>query len=123
MCRPRWPIEFTDEFREWWDQLSVLEQGTLTPAVQRLELLGPTLRFPLSSDVRGSRHGNMRELRIQTGRRRLRVFYAFDPRRLAILLIGGNKTGNDRFYEVFVPRADNIYDQYLREIQQEGLIT
>jgi hypothetical protein len=51
------------------------------------------------------------------------VFYAFDPRRLAILLIGGDKTGNDRFYEVFVPQADRIYEKYLEEIQQERLIT
>lgn len=95
----------------------------MTAAVRKLEQRGPTLPFPFSSDVRGSRHGNMRELRIRTGRRRLRVFYAFDPRRLAILLIGGDKTGNDRFYEVFVPQADRIYEKYLEEIQQERLIT
>ena len=60
----------------------------------------------------------MRELRPQSGGSPLRVFYAFDPRRTAILLIGGDKTGNDRFYEQFVPIADRLYDEHLREIER-----
>jgi hypothetical protein len=62
----------------------------------------------------------MRELRSQCEGRPLRTFYAFDPRRTAILLIGGDKTGDDRFYEVMVPMADKIYDNYLKEIQGEN---
>ena len=65
----------------------------------------------------------MRELRVQSGGRPLRVFYAFDPRRSAILLIGGDKTGDDRFYERMVPIADQLYDVYIAEIRTEGLIT
>jgi len=57
------------------------------------------------------------------GGRPLRVFYAFDPRRSAILLIGGDKTGDDRFYERMVPIADQLYDVYIAEIRKEGLIT
>jgi hypothetical protein len=64
----------------------------------------------------------MRELRVQSGGRPLRVFYAFDPRRAAILLIGGDKTGDDRFYERMVPIADKLYDAYIAEIRKEGLI-
>lgn len=64
----------------------------------------------------------MRELRVQSGGRPLRVFYAFDPRRSAILLIGGDKTGDDRFYERMVPIADQLYDDYIAEIRKEGLI-
>jgi hypothetical protein len=64
----------------------------------------------------------MRELRVQSGGRPLRVFYAFDPRRSAILLIGGDKTGDDRFYERMVPIADQLYDDYVAEIRKEGLI-
>ena len=52
----------------------------------------------------------------------LRIFYAFDPRRTAILLIGGDKTGRDRFYEEYVPLADDLYDAYLKELKAEGLI-
>jgi len=62
----------------------------------------------------------MRELRSQCKGRPLRTFYAFDPRRAAILLIGGDKTGNQRFYDVMVPLADRIYDDYLREIKEEN---
>ena len=51
-----------------------------------------------------------------------RTLYAFDPRRTAILLIGGDKTGNDRWYEEYVPRADDLYDQHLEELKREGLI-
>jgi hypothetical protein len=51
-----------------------------------------------------------------------RILFCFDPRRAAILLLGGNKRGNDRWYEEFVPVADRIYDDYLDEIKKEGLI-
>ena len=64
----------------------------------------------------------MRELRIQSGGGPIRVFYAFDPRRTAILPSGGDKTGNDRFYEQFVPLADRLYDEHLRELKEEGPI-
>ena len=64
----------------------------------------------------------MRELRVQSGGNPIRVFYAFDPRRVAILLIGGDKTGDKRFYEKYIPIADELYDEYLQEIKQEGLI-
>lgn len=65
----------------------------------------------------------MRELRVQSGGRPIRIFYAFDPRRQAILLIGGDKTGDNRFYERMVPIADDLYDVYLDEIRGEGLIS
>ena len=81
---------------------------------------GPKLPFPYSSDIRSSRHGVMRELRIQSVGRPLRVFNAFDHRRTSILLIGGDKTGNDRFYEEYVPVADDLYDKHLEELRKEG---
>jgi hypothetical protein len=83
---------------------------------------GPTLGFPHSSGIEGSKHSHMREWRVQSGGRPLRIFYAFDPRRMAILLIGADKTGDDRFYDVYIPIADRLYDDYLDEIRREGLI-
>ena len=62
------------------------------------------------------------ELRIQSEGRPVRVFYAFDPRRLAILLIGGDKSGDDRFYERMIPIADELYDVHLKALKQEGLL-
>ena len=113
-----WEIEYTNEFEEWWDTLNEEEQDALTFSVKLLRSEGPSLKFPHSSDVRRSKYKSMRELRSQCKGRPLRTFYAFDPRRTAILLIGGDKTGNDRFYEKMVPRADKIYDEYLEEIRE-----
>ncbi len=61
----------------------------------------------------------MRELRLQSSGKAIRVFYAFDPRRTAILLIGGDKTGDDRFYQRMIPIADRLYEGHLREIGEE----
>lgn len=79
----------------------------------------PSPTHPASA---GSRYGHLRELRIQSSGKPIRVFYAFDPRRSAILLIGGDKSGNDRFYRRYVPVADRLYDEYLDELREEGLI-
>jgi hypothetical protein len=110
-----WEVEFTDEFEAWWNTLDTKDQGAVDASIRLLEREGPHLKFPYSSGVHTSRHSAMRELRSQSGGRPLRTFYLFDSRRIAILLIGGDKTGNARFYEKFVPVADGIYDQYLNE--------
>jgi len=106
-----------DEFGEWWNSLDEDEQEDVAAIVGELENLGPTLPYPYSSDVRGSKHGQMRELRVQSRGKPLRIFYAFDPRRAAILLIGGDKTGKPRFYAEFIPIADRLYDLHLAAIQ------
>ena len=117
-----WDVEHTDEFEQWWRGLSEGQQDSMTARVDLLIERGPNLPSPYSSDIGSSRHGVMRELRVQSAGRPLRVLYAFDPRRTAILLIGGDKTGNDRFYEEYVPMADDLYDEHLRELLREGLI-
>jgi hypothetical protein len=117
-----WEIEGTDEFAGWWATLSEDERKDVAFVVDLLSQRGPTLEFPYSSAVYGSRHGHMRELRAPHRGRPYRVLYAFDPRRTAILLLGGDKTGDARWYEVNVPRADATYDQYLAELLKEGLL-
>jgi hypothetical protein len=111
-----WEVEFSDEFGGWWEGLDAAEQKRVDFTVRLLQEVGPTLRMPHSSGIEMSRHTHMRELRIQHEGRPYRVLYAFDPRRTAILLIGGDKTGNNRWYEEYVPRADAIYDQHLRKL-------
>jgi hypothetical protein len=86
-----WEVEFSDEFGEWWETLTEDEQIDVDAYIQELERRGPLLPFSYSSDVKGSKHGTMRELRVQSGGKALRIFYAFDPRRTAILLIGGGR--------------------------------
>lgn len=115
-----WEVEYTDEFGEWWEDLSEDDQVAITAHVQLLEERGPKLGYPQTSGVNGSKHGHMRELRVQSGGRPIRIFYAFDPRRAAILLIGGDKTGNDRFYEQMIPIADALYDMHLEELSKES---
>ena len=117
-----WDVENTDEFGDWFIDLGNSDQDAIRFSVGLLADKGPNLRFPHSSGINNSRHSHMRELRIQSGGKPLRVFYAFDPRRSAILLIGGDKTGDDRFYERMIPVADELYDVYLQELKEEGLI-
>lgn len=112
-----WEVEYTDEFGAWWDKLSEEEQISVDASVRLLEKCGPTLGYPHSSKISNSRHSHMRELRTQHQGRPLRTLYAFDPRRTAILLIGGDKTGDDRWYEVNIPLADRLYDEHLEEIR------
>ncbi len=112
-------VEFSDEFGEWWDTLTVEEQESMTFSVRILEEEGIHLRRPQADTVRGSQYPNMRELRCQHEGRPYRILYAFDPRRIALLLVGGDKTGNSRWYKEFVPKADAVYAAHLREIQKE----
>ena len=114
-------VEYTDEFGEWWESLAEDEQESLDASVRLLEARGPMLGFPHSSGINGSAHGHMRELRTQHGGRPLRTLYAFDPHRSAILLIGGDKTGHDRWYEINIPIADRLYNDHLEQLRKEEL--
>jgi len=105
----KYEVEYTDEFETWWNTLTDAQKEDVDFSVNLLGEKGPFLRFPHSSAVYNSKHSGMRELRAQSHGHPLRIFYIFDPRRNAILLIGGDKTGNDRFYAEMVPKADIIY--------------
>ncbi len=117
-----WEIEYTDQFEQWWQTLTEREQIDLVATVGLLEQLGPQLSRPYADTVKGSKHLNMKELRTQSSGRPLRTLYAFDPQRRAILLIGGDKTGDSRFYEKMIPLADHLYDEHIQELKNEGLI-
>ena len=115
-----WRVEYTDEFGAWWDGLTAAEQESVAASVGLIERLGPALPFPHSSGIVGSRHGHLRELRVQHRGRPLRVLYAFDPRRAALLLVGGDKSGKGRWYDEFVPLADRLYDEHLAALRRKG---
>lgn len=92
----------TDEFAGWYAELSDGHQ------------MGVHLPFPHSSDLKGSRHP-LRELRVKAQGAQIRIAYAFDPARNAVLVIGGEKAGDDRFYRWFIPKAEDVWEQYLKE--------
>ena len=112
-----WEVEFTDQFGEWWETISEEEQDAIVAVVEILEQRGPGLRRPLVGPIEISRHRNMKELIPPAGN--IRVLFAFDPRRTAILLIGGDKRGRwQDWYEETVPMADDLYDEHLEELRR-----
>jgi len=117
-----WEVEYTDEFGLWWETLDADEQESIAASVELLRQLGPQLPRPHADTLKGSRHANMKELRTQHAGRPLRTMFAFDPRRTAILLLGGDKTGDDRFYQRLIPLTDDLLDQHLAALQREGLV-
>ena len=88
--RMAWDVEYTDRFGEWYAGLEMVEQDRVISAVANLEQGGPALGRPLIDSVKASRHSNMKELRPLGSN--TRILFAFDPRRMAILLLGGDKT-------------------------------
>lgn len=112
-------VEFTDEFENWWNSLDADEQVSVATVVGLLETYGTQLRFPYCSQIQGSKLGQLRELRIQHQGKPYRVLYAFDPLRHAILLIGGDKTGNNRWYEIYIPIAEQLFETHLQTLANE----
>jgi hypothetical protein len=108
----------TDEFVEWYDDLDDRTRKSVMRAVDLLEQMGTALKHPHSSQIKGSRYA-LRELRVQSGGHPIRVFYIFDMIRQAVLLVGGDKTGNARFYLAMVPFAEAIWEQYQAEQEKK----
>ncbi len=115
-----WEVEYTDEFGEWFSALDESAQDAIVAAVEVLEERGPGLGKPLVDTISGTRYPNMKELRPLV--RNIRILFAFDPRRCAILLIGGDKTGRwQQWYEEMIPKADRLYDEHLEILRKEKL--
>jgi hypothetical protein len=101
-----------DAFSDWYAELDEKDSDSVYQAVARLEVFGVTLGYPHSSAIKGSSIA-MRELRVQSGGKPLRILYAFDPYRQAVLILGGDKTGDAKFYECLIPKAESAYMSYL----------
>lgn len=116
-----WTVEVTDEAKAWLMSLTDSEYDSMAYAIDALEEAGPRLGRPLVDSIKASRHHNMKELRSVGGN--LRALFCFDPRRAAIILLGGDKTNDwGGWYERNIPIADDLYDSYLNELKSEGLI-
>lgn len=113
-------VEFTEQFEAWWDGLSIDQQVAISARIDVLAQRGPALLRPLVGAIKGSAFDpQMKELRVDE-HGSLRILFMFDPRRVAILLIGGDKSGRwQDFYNRMIPVADRLYREHLREIESE----
>jgi hypothetical protein len=114
MASSPWSVDFHPECESWAEQLNQADAEALLAAVRVLRDEGPTLGRPLVDSVAASRHSNMKELRPgSTGRTEIRVLFAFDQRRKAILLIGGDKSDDWKgWYRQHIPIADDRFDEH-----------
>ena len=106
----------TAEFEEWFLGLNSADARAVVRGVGLLEAKGLALGFPHCSALGGSRYA-LRELRIQSLGHPLRIVYAFDPQRQAVLILGSDKTGDDRFYVWAIPKAETIWERYLQALR------
>lgn len=114
-----WEVVRTDEFRRWVAGLGAERRAQVEGAIHRVASIGPLLGRPRVDSIRDSRIHNLKELGIHDG---VRILFAFDPNRRAVMLVGGNKTGRwDRWYHQFIPRAERLYSLHLRSIGKEDL--
>jgi hypothetical protein len=114
-----WTVVTTDSFDEWFTDLNEVSRVEVIAKVELLKLLGPQLRRPHADTLKGSKHANMKELRADTKDQVLRIAFAFDPERAAILLIGGDKSGvgQKRFYKQLIAKADALFDAHLAAVK------
>ncbi len=118
-----WEVNGTDEFADWFGELAESEQDEVIVAVEFLAEHGPGLDRPFADRVKGSIYHNMKELRPRGVAKNFRILFLFDPRREAILLVGGNKSGQwDRWYAKAIPIAERLYEEYLSELAAENLV-
>jgi hypothetical protein len=116
---PNWIVVLTPEAEAWYMRLGDQDANRMAAAFDELERRGPALGRPFVDGIKGSRHHNMKELRSIGGH--LRALFAFDPRRHAVVVIGGDKSGDwQGWYRRNIPVADKIYDRHLRSLGEEG---
>lgn len=116
---PSWIVELTPEAEAWYMALEDQDANRIAAAFDELERRGPTLGRPFVDGVKGSRHHHMKELRSIGGH--LRALFAFDPRRHAVILLGGDMSADWKgWYGRNIPVADRIYERHLRSLGKEG---
>ena len=108
-----WAIERTDQIAKWIIELDDDAREAILKSLLILREIGPSLGRPHVDTIKGSKHKNMKELRVQSKQKLFRIFFAFDMERKAILLVGGDKRSDKQFYKRMVPIADSLFDNYL----------
>ncbi len=121
MASVPWIVEFHAGCEAWADNLDQNDAEALLAAVRVLRDQGPSLGRPLVDTINGSRHNNMKELRPgSTGRSEVRLLFAFDKIRHAILLVGGDKSGDwSRWYDINISIADDRFDEHQKALAKQ----
>jgi hypothetical protein len=119
----KWTVRFHDEFEPEFDALPVEVQDELLACATVLAQIGPTLGRPHVDTLAGSKHANMKEIRFDAGDGAWRVAFAFDPKRAAVLLVAGDKSGvsQKRFYRSLIEKADGRFDRHLLALRKEEM--
>jgi hypothetical protein len=117
----RWAVEIGDEFEPEFDALPEQVRVEILALSLLLEQFGPQLGRPRIDTLKGSRHANMKELRFSAADGEWRVAFAFDPKRKAVLLVAGDKSGGSekRFYRELIRKADDRFDAHLARLKRE----
>ncbi len=113
-------IILTDTFEEWLNSLTLMERSKIYASIVLLQQYGYQLNRPHADTITGSSITNLKELRTQINGKPYRSFFVFDPLRQAVLLCGGNKTGDKRFYKKMIPIAESVYSEYLQQFEQNN---
>jgi hypothetical protein len=113
-----WDVQFDEEFAAWLEGLGEALHDEIVAHIVLLQERGPQLGRPYVDTVEDSAFTNMKELRVQFRGDPWRILFAFDPRRTAILLVGGNKRGDKRWYKKHLPIADERFKRHLRRLDQ-----
>ena len=109
-----WNVLTVEEFDNWFLMLTEEEQIDVLSYIKLLEMHGPNLGRPYADSIDGAKQvKNLKELRVQHRGRPYRIFFAFDPKRRAVLLCGGDKTGDNRFYKKMISIAEREFLDYL----------
>jgi hypothetical protein len=119
MDKEKWTVVYEAPFEEWFNTLLVDEQNSVLAIIGVLEIAGPLLGRPYVDTLKNSKINNLKELRVQKDGSPLRAFFAFDPKRQAVFLCGGDKTGDKRFYKRMIELAENVYLAYLETLKDE----
>lgn len=114
-----WQVATTDDFDAWFAALDQDAQVEIIAKVELLKLLGPQLGRPHADTLKGSKHANMKELRADTADQVMRIAFAFDPERVAILLVAGDKAGisQKQFYKRLIEKADKLFDAHVATLK------
>ncbi|PHM69562.1 toxin RelE [Xenorhabdus sp. KJ12.1] len=114
-----WTVILTDCFYFWLAEQDGDTQEKVLASLGNLERYGPRLSRPYADTIKGSKYPNMKELRVQHTGKPIRAFFAFDPKRQAIVLCAGDKSNDKKFYQKMIRIADDEFTTYLASMEDK----